>query len=390
MPIKRSFIATTNSNKLSGRYSHLTDPPGIANMRKQNVTILRRSVLAPLIQPIKACLKRFVSASLYRTGLLWLLARWRLNGKAVVLMYHRVLTQEEARRSFSHPGIIVTPQSFARHLEILKRHFRPLSLSQFEHHLISGESFPFGSCLITFDDGWLDNHANALPLLEQRDIPAVVFTATDYIGSASAFWQERLGHLLYESSNRGIGDQVLKRHGIELGDRRDDRNLRAGIDRTIDHYRRRPYSEIHALIDDLEETLRNAGHAATIKPHDRFMNWNQVAALAGSGVAIGSHSCSHRILTRLDPQSLDSELETSRAVIADRLGSEVTALAYPNGNVDTAVLGRVQAHAYRLAFTTQEGFVGPDTDALLIPRINIHEAATCNTALFLCRILRVF
>lgn len=350
----------------------------------------QRIEFTSLIQPAKSLLKRLLSASLYRTGLLWLAARIRLRGKAVVLMYHRILPLDESRRSFSHPGIIVTPRSFARHLNILRRHFKPLTLQQFEHHLVSGEPFPHGACLLTFDDGWLDNHTYALPLLQEHGVPAVVFVATDYIETANAFWQERLGHLLYEATVRGIGGALLKDRTIELGDSHDEQYLRSRVARIVDDYRRRPYDDIHSLIDGLEQAFRIAGQAAAIAPRDRFMNWNQVIALAEGGIAIGSHSSSHRILTRLDPRELDDELSVSRSLIAKRLNREVPALAYPNGDVDERVRRQVQDLGYRLAFTTQEGFLSPTVNALLIPRINIHEAVTCTDALFLCRILRLF
>ncbi|MFO0687459.1 MAG: hypothetical protein U0900_02005 [Myxococcota bacterium] len=51
-------------------------------------------------------------------------ARARLDGScAAVLMYHRVLPAEQARRLFVEPGMFVTPGTFARHLDWLARDF---------------------------------------------------------------------------------------------------------------------------------------------------------------------------------------------------------------------------------------------------------------------------
>jgi len=41
--------------------------------------------------------------------------------------------------------------------------------------------------LITFDDGFQDNLANGLPILEQHGFTATVFSSTDYIGQSSSF-----------------------------------------------------------------------------------------------------------------------------------------------------------------------------------------------------------
>lgn len=126
----------------------------------------------------KLLIKQLAARLLYSSGMLWILMRVRLRGRAVVLMYHRVLPEPLFSETFSHPGIIVTPDTFARHLEVLRRYFHPLTLEEFQECIELGHPFPRGACLITFDDGWIDNHEHALPLLRERGIPAVVFTAT--------------------------------------------------------------------------------------------------------------------------------------------------------------------------------------------------------------------
>lgn len=338
----------------------------------------------------KYWIKRFIASALHNSGLLKYISISRLRGKAIVLMYHRVLLPEEANQCFSHPGIVVSRNTFKLHIEFLNTHFTPLTLEQFERHLLSGEPFPRGACLITFDDGWIDNYSNALPILNELSTPAVVFTATDYIGSDSAFWQERLGHLIYKTVLLGFGTEILQDHGILFSNTQNERELRSEIASIVDWYRKQPYESVFSLIADLEEVLRLGGYHAEVVPYDRFMSWEHIDSLVESGISVESHSCSHRILTRLDPQSLDSELEASRRILQDHLGHEIKAIAYPNGDFNKSVREKVSKYGFRLAFTTQEGFADLTTDNLLIPRINMHESATSTTALFLCRILRIF
>ena len=44
---------------------------------------------------------------------------------------------------------------------------------------------------VTFDDGFADNYANALPVLVEWGVPAAFFLATDYIGTDQVFERDR-------------------------------------------------------------------------------------------------------------------------------------------------------------------------------------------------------
>ena len=134
-----------------------------------------------LVQISKTWGKTIAASVLFHAGLLRRLAHRRLRNGAIVLMYHRVLPEDRAAQSFSHPGIVVTPATFERQMALLKREFRPLSLQDFLGHMEARIPFPDGACLVTFDDGWIDNHDYALPILRRHGVPAVVFVATDYI-----------------------------------------------------------------------------------------------------------------------------------------------------------------------------------------------------------------
>jgi peptidoglycan/xylan/chitin deacetylase (PgdA/CDA1 family) len=340
-----------------------------------------------LVQLAKTWTKGLLAFVLYYSGVLWILAWRRLHGKAVVLMYHRVLPVAERQRSFSHPGIIVTPETFRKHLEFLQRHFHPIPLAAFISHLESKQPFPKRACLITFDDGWVDNHDYALPLLHERSIPAVVFVATGYVDSDQTFWQEQLGHLLYQVARHRIDKSILQKYGIDLGRAENEKRIRREIAAVVDRYRGEPYDTIAALTSELSEALIGAGHADALTPVDRFMTWAQLTELAASGIAVASHTSSHRYLTRLDQPVIHSELTDSRAELKTQLGLDTMAVAYPGGRYNETARRSALDIGYRVGFTTENAPAGPGDDPLLIPRINVHESACRTVPLFLSRII---
>ena len=171
-----------------------------------------------MLRRLKFGLKWTVAHVLYASGLLTLLARRRLRGRAVVLMYHRVLTDDALARSWSHPGIVVGAETFARQVALLRRHFAPMTLEAFAQHLREGRPFPPGACLVTFDDGWLDTATVAWPILREAHVPAVVFLPSGYIGTGAMFWQERLRALLHEVWLAARTDKTLADTATELLD----------------------------------------------------------------------------------------------------------------------------------------------------------------------------
>ncbi len=80
------------------------------------------------------------------------------------------------------------------------------------------------------------------------------------------------------------------------------------------------------------------------------LDWDELRALHAEGVAIGSHSMTHRDLTRLDDHALRRELEGSRHRLEDALGAPIRALSYPFGRCDARVAAAAAAAGYALGF----------------------------------------
>jgi peptidoglycan/xylan/chitin deacetylase (PgdA/CDA1 family) len=90
--------------------------------------------------------------------------------RRVVLCYHSV---------DPHPSYLgLTPELFDAHLAWLGANCRVLPLDE----LVAGPQPGGGPYVaITFDDGYADNHAHALPLLRARGMPASFFVAVGFL-----------------------------------------------------------------------------------------------------------------------------------------------------------------------------------------------------------------
>jgi peptidoglycan/xylan/chitin deacetylase (PgdA/CDA1 family) len=331
---------------------------------------------------LKQLIRRSIAAALYYSGALHLYARLVARKRVVVLTYHRVLPSDRAAASFSSPAIVVTPATFAMHMETVKRWFKPLNAGTFAGH--AGGL----ACLVTFDDGWYDNHAHALPVLERTGVPMLLFVATNYIGGGECFWQETLAaHLYAAAGGRGNGEAKLVFD--ELGARElghlDGAEARRAALAAVARVKARKLNPAH-LIQRLREHLPAAAHRPS--PEDRFLTHAELRALLASPcITLGSHSMTHARLPLEKDAVIHAELEGSRDVLTEWTGKVPDTLAYPNGDYDERVIAAARAAGYRLAFTTDSGHHIPGSDALRIRRFNMHESAMNTRPLFLSRLL---
>lgn len=345
------------------------------------------------LQRLSLALKLVVAHALYYTGVLHLWQSIAMRRKAVVLMYHRVLTEPERARAASHPALSVDRETFARQMALLKRRFTVLSPQEFADCLERRVPFPDRACLITFDDGWRDNYTNALPVLEEHGLPALIFLPVNYIGRRRVFWQEALTHLLARVVAEVRRDPAMRARflpalspaGLEPIVDLDGGDPRPAIHAAVGAQKALTRPAVETLVSDLAAAL--GANPDDFAVTDGFMDWAEVEAMSRRRIAFGGHGAEHLLLTHVSPGEVDAEIRTSKRVIDERVRGAVPAFSYPNGYVTPEIAAKVKASGYRLGFTTRRGLVGCDEDPHMVRRLNIHEAATATTPMFLARVL---
>ncbi len=335
-----------------------------------------------------------VAHVLYYAGVLHVVQRVRLKRKAVVLMYHRVLTPDQQRRTGSHPGLVVERSTFGRQMAVVKRLFTVLTLEEFADRLERREPFNGPCCLITFDDGWIDNWDNAFPILRAHGLPAAIFLPVNFVGSRRLFTREALTFLLVKASEVAHSDasrrEPLRACLAPLGladviDRQHGDPLVAAIEAL--HPQRFASQELEELVDTLARELGIS--EAQLPELDQFIDWAQVEQMAHHGVTFGAHGAEHRVLTRVSPEVARFEVDRAKDVLETRLGVAPCAFAYPNGGWNAAIADVVKTAGYRMAFTVEPGLVSCDDDRFTLKRINIHEGMTRSMPMFLARVTGV-
>jgi len=81
--------------------------------------------------------------------------------------------------------------------------------------------------------------------------------------------------------------------------------------------------------------------------HRPMLTAREIRSLSRAGQEIGSHAHSHTDLTLVDSAALDEELDRSREILSDIIGTAVVAFAPPYGRSNEAVVSRVVRLGYK-------------------------------------------
>lgn len=101
------------------------------------------------------------------------------SARVPILMYHYV-SHPPANADRYRRDLSVSPERFAEHLAYLRgAGYQTISLYDLLYHLTLGWPLPDHPLIFTFDDGYLDNYANAFPLLRAAGFTATFFVLTE-------------------------------------------------------------------------------------------------------------------------------------------------------------------------------------------------------------------
>jgi peptidoglycan/xylan/chitin deacetylase (PgdA/CDA1 family) len=304
-----------------------------------------------------------------------------LRGKVAILTYHRVVSKKELDAEYIQPGMYVTAETFAMQMGFLKQYFSVISFTDLlrlwsERRWNAEQRY----CVVTFDDGWLDNYVYALPVLKRHALPATVFLPTTFVGTDRWFWPEQISWLCRhpvfreQDERRRVAGMLRKDHPWLAA----SAMLAGDADAIIEGCKVAGQDQIDAFISGWTEQLGVA------LPRDRqVIDWAEAQEMSAAGVSFGSHSATHRILTHLDSNEVLREVEGSWKTLREKPIATVPVFCYPNGDWSAEVGRSVEAAGYAAATTTEFGYEDRVPSRRFgLKRINIHNDVTYTPKLF--------
>ncbi len=311
------------------------------------------------------------------SGMGWALTRSarRASGgrRVLIVAFHRVVEDVAAEARLAIPGLLIGTRAFEAQLDALHRAgFDVVDLGR-ALKILSGEATsPRDVAVVTFDDGYGDVFANALPILRRRGQCATVYLASGCVDSGQPFPHDRLYALLFSHlfdpprpGHRARNQVNGALPGITPQDARRCASL---VERLIAEL---SASSLEALMVAL--SARQAGEGRAVAIAGRPLTWDEARAMAKEGFNLGAHTVRHAVLTHEPDEVVAREIVESRAAIERQTGRAVRDFAYPNGFFDRRVIAALRRAGFRSAVTTEDAPNRLGVDPLRLRRKTLWE-----------------
>jgi peptidoglycan/xylan/chitin deacetylase (PgdA/CDA1 family) len=281
------------------------------------------------------------------TSLLGLLPR---KPGLLVLNYHRIGDRETC--PYDAGVFSGTADELDDQVRFLKRRFHMATLQE-AMEIAEGSKRPPGTAvLLTFDDGYLDNHDAALPILASHGVQGVFFLPTSYIGTNRIPWWDAIAAVVKRGCNRTFQLSYPSPQRFDV----DAEGVERVVERVLWTYKSAGMEDAGRFLSMLEDAC---GAARPGNSERCFVTWDEAAAMLRGGMAIGSHAHTHEILAKLPQEEQVEELTTSKRILEERLGTPVHALSYPVGHEESFSAATREAASeagYRVAFSFYGGY----------------------------------
>jgi peptidoglycan/xylan/chitin deacetylase (PgdA/CDA1 family)/SAM-dependent methyltransferase len=296
-----------------------------------------------------------------RPGGSWV--RGRSERSAVVLVYHQVREEDEARVTGA-----TLARELRRHLAQVRRLSKPWPLAELVRAARRG-TLPDRAVAVTFDDGYLSALSVASPILTELEIPATFFVSTDRLAESHEPWWDTLTRIFQGR------DPVPPELVVVVGDHQVCLATATGPERLVAHGR------LHRLLmgmrlEDRVTTMRSiaqwSGQPLAPRDSHRVMTGAELLELdRRPGHTIGAHTVHHLSLPGLPPDVRLRELTECKGSLEALLGHPVRSLAYPFGAWSSETCDAVRQAGFELAVTVERDLLMADVDPLRVPRVEM-------------------
>lgn len=264
---------------------------------------------------------------------------WKMNDSMFFLGLKNINLNKSFRRIIIYHGIVpyarldinarfISTKTFEEHIQFYKHHFHIVSIEEY----FSGAHHPTKPTIaITFDDGYLNNLTEALPILEKYEVPATFYITTIQQKGYPILWADALDLFRLTGPDPFIFEGQSYKKGKHEYINNKGTHLKQLLKSTGWEIKRK----------FLEVVLRNNSfmEKASCRPYYELMTTDDIKQLSASKYAqIGSHGAYHNCLDVVTREEAKEELLMSKEYLQQLIQKEVSSIAYPDGRYTRSIV----------------------------------------------------
>lgn len=229
----------------------------------------------------------------------------------------------------NHPVSGIEPEYLRRCLRYLKSRGYYFARADEVIAAIKGEkNLPARSVSFCLDDGYLDQAQALCKVFIEEQCPATLFVIADLVDGIDWPWDDKIAYMIYHTKKQSL-TVTIAANGLKLV-LNTDQNRRQSRHKVIDACKRLNSKQLNQAMTTLATALEITPPA---QPPAQFqpISWDDARQLSTQGIAIGPHTCSHRILSQLDDQQSEQEITQSWQRVLQQLPNASKIFCYPTG-----------------------------------------------------------
>jgi peptidoglycan/xylan/chitin deacetylase (PgdA/CDA1 family) len=270
--------------------------------------------------------------------------------------------------------MMVSPEKFKRQMTYINEKHYVVNEEALVKHLHSMDRFQRSVVLLTFDDGYRDNLENALPILREFNMPAIIFVSGEDDVSDELRWWHDLA-LIVESDLESDEDTSSESDFL--------------------HYYWKKYFYLSALPQD--QRLKELKTHIDAFDRDRtsrrleFLSIEDIREMQKDRVSFGGHTLHHVNIGQLESDTARREIVGCVDLLGKHTGKQVMGFAYPFGkrsNYKEESKSFLREAGVKYAVTTEWGLNRYVSDPLALERIFIDGNDSIYA--FMCKVEGIF
>jgi peptidoglycan/xylan/chitin deacetylase (PgdA/CDA1 family) len=183
--------------------------------------------------------------------------------------------------------------------------------------------------LITFDDGYRDNFTVAYPILRTHGVRATFYVVTGFIDSPRLPWWDEIAWMVRTSKGSEISVPTFLPSSVSY----DEPHREHAVRELLHAFYRLPDERTGVYLDAIAEATGTGRYTGEVG-RDMWMTWDMVREMAASGMSIGGHTVTHRVLSRMTADEQWREIAGCARRLEEELRMPMATFSYPVGLKD--------------------------------------------------------
>ena len=299
-------------------------------------------------------------------------------------MYHYVRDLKNSR----YPEIKgLDYKMFKQQIQFFSEKFHVITMEELIGFYTNGYKLPDNAMLLTFDDGYIDNYTNVLPVLMEYKMQGSFFVPAKTFIEGHLLDVNKIHFILASTPIDLLCKELYEQLDYYRGGKwdypsNDELFAQYAVENRFDNKETIFFKRVLQMV--LPEELRGiistnifkkyVGISEEVMAHELYLNYDQMKMMKNCGMYFGIHGYEHYWMNKLEPEALSKDINSALECMSGLLDEKKWVINYPYGSYSDEVIVGIQDKGCILGLSTDVRVSDLDKDnRFTLPRLDTND-----------------